>query len=598
MTLSIVGRSIQTTPRSFAHTAVARLALAMTLALIGEVSALGNPMEELGELGELEKKALNATLEQLSLEIDPAPEGKIIGELHVRNREIFAKNEGFFTLLNYLHRTTRPYTVEREVLLRPGDLWDWSRVAETQRNLNDPLLSILVVLVPVRSDKPGTVDLLVVTRDSWSLRTDSAFEIQAGVLSKLIMEPSDFNFLGLRKQVGARFIMDLGDYRVGPLLYDRNIMGTRIRSSLFAGLVFNRQTSAMEGSVSEIDIDYPLWSLERTWGARMVASHQIFVSRLFQDTDLYTYDAPETPDDDQIPWAFDMREFSLDTEVVRATGNAIENRFTLGHELRVQRPSIRDGFIGTDAVREAFTRDVLPRSELTSAAVLRYHMFTPTFGRYRHVETFDLVENHALGPDVTLETALGSRFLGSEIDFVRLRGDVTWTEEIAGAGFAQLRLSASTRIEDADARDTELDVEAKLVSPPISGAFRVLGRARLARRFDDRQNIVFPLGGETGLRGYVIGAFVGRALGVANVELRTSPISYWVFKSGATLFYDVGHAADSIDQLSARHNIGIGLRLMMPQVGRELLRIDWAIPLNGPTAGFPGRISVGFAQVF
>lgn len=556
------------------------------------------PADPLAELGDYERDAVQFGLGYLGLEIETEADDKVIGSIWVINLEIFDAKAGGLRLLNYLHRTTRPEVIEREVLLRPGQPMDWEKVRETERNLSNPLLSILVVIVPVRGDRPDTVDLLVVTRDSWSLRTDSAFEVQAGVLSRLLMEPSDFNFLGLRKQVGLKFDMDLGKYIVGPIYYDRNLLGTRLKTSYFAGLVFNRQTSRIEGSASDVEIEYPLWSLDSVWGARIHGSHRVFVSRLFQDNDLFTYDAPETPEDDAVPWEFDMREMALDVEFVRAFGRDYKNRVTLAQELRVQRPGVREGFSASEVVRQAFIRDVLPRSELTSAVALRYHLFRAAFARYRNVETYDLGEDWQLGLDATLETALGARFLGSETDFMRLGGTLSFTGDLFGAGFFRLALAASTRFEDERASDTAVDLEARLVSPSVARVVRVIARARLARRFRDRQNIVYPVGGETGLRGYIIGAFVGRAMAVANVEARSSPVSLGFTKLGAVAFWDVGHAADQLGDLRPVHDLGVGLRFMVPQFGRELLRVDWAFALSGATAGFPGRLSIGYDQAF
>ena len=66
---------------------------------------------------------------------------------------------------------------------------------------------------------------------------------------------------------------------------------------------------------------------------------------------------------------------------------------------------------------------------------------------------------------------------------------------------------------------------------------------------------------------------------------------------GAMLFYDAGHAADTIDQLSIQHDIGLGIRSLTPQLSREVFRFDLAAPLTGPGAGHP-RLILGFRQAF
>lgn len=573
------------------------LSIVATFALTaGSAAGQANPPRKFGDY---ERAAIAQALGKLSAEIDPAPLGKRVRAIRVVNLKVFGKKERFLRVFNYLHWTTREYTIRREVLLRPGQLWNWNKVRETERLLRNPLMSILAVIVPLRSDVEGTVDLLVVTRDSWSLRPDTGFEIQNGILSKLDIEPSDFNFLGLRKQVGVRFLMDLGQYLTGPIYYDRNLWGTGVKTWYLAGLIFNRQTHAVEGHMAEVVINYPLWSLDQKWGARIHAKDQQWIPRVFQETELFTYDAPETAEDDAIPWSYNMREFSLDSSVVRAMGTTFENRFTLAHELHIARPTVPDTFSGNDTARASFVANVLPRSELTSALAFRYEVFRPRYRSYRNVETFDLPEDELVGADLKLESALASRYFGSEVDFVRLGANLSLTFDLlCGAGFARIEAKASSRIQQGDATDTELDLDAKLVAPSVAGLFRVMARARIARRLDDRQNIVFPLGGETGLRGYVIGAFVGRALLLGNLEVRTSPISVWFFKVGGNAFFDIGHSANRLSDIDLHSDVGVGMRILLPQFGHELIRVDWAVPLKGPTRGLPGRFSVGYKQVF
>ncbi len=67
------------------------------------------------------------------------------------------------------------------------------------------------------------------------------------------------------------------------------------------------------------------------------------------------------------------------------------------------------------------------------------------------------------------------------------------------------------------------------------------------------------------------------------------------------MFYDVGHAAESYGDLVPHHDVGIGLRWLIPQLNSSVFRLDWAIPAqDGPYSerGLPGRITAGFIQAF
>ena len=98
---------------------------------------------------------------------------------------VFGPRDRFLQFFNLFHYTTRGISIEREVTLQPGERWDDTKILETERRLRDPILTARVVVVPVRSAAPGTVDLLVVTRDVWSLRMNSNYELQAGKLTGL-----------------------------------------------------------------------------------------------------------------------------------------------------------------------------------------------------------------------------------------------------------------------------------------------------------------------------------------------------------------------------------------------------------------------------
>src|SRR6185295_11422830 len=59
----------------------------------------------LDSLGTLERQAVDDALAERGLTIDPAPEGKTVGTIHVFNHEVFSRRDGYFQLLNVFHVT-------------------------------------------------------------------------------------------------------------------------------------------------------------------------------------------------------------------------------------------------------------------------------------------------------------------------------------------------------------------------------------------------------------------------------------------------------------------------------------------------------------
>jgi outer membrane protein assembly factor BamA len=121
----------------------------------------------------------------------------------------------------------------------------------------------------------------------------------------------------------------------------------------------------------------------------------------------------------------------------------------------------------------------------------------------------------------------------------------------------------------------------------------------------DTQHAFFVAGGDTGLRGYAIGEFQGPAMMMAHAELRTAPLAVVSQRFGGVLFADAGDAATAFSTLVMRADAGVGLRWLIPQLNASVIRFDYAVAFvdgdltaGGTRAGFPGRFSAGFQQIF
>lgn len=572
------------------------LAVALTLVLTASAAAASG----LRSLGRYEREAVREALARLELELEPEPRGKVIGEVHVAPLPVFPPNAGVLQRLNFLHRTTRPDILARELLIGPGDVYDELLVRESERNLRDPFVINLLVIVPVRSAIPGAVDLLLVSRDVWSLRTNTEFENQQGTFTYLTLSLAENNFLGWRKQTAIVFEMDLGAFSIGPRYRDFNVFGSRLQLLTRPRILFGRESGAIEGSQSETELVYPLWSLARKWSAAARVSHKNNIERDFLGTDIRPFDNPETAEIEAIPQEFDDEQATLTADLTRAFGDELKQHFTAGYELSRSRPRIRESFsrFGDAADAEAFTRLILPRAERVSALIGRYRIFTPRFATYRNINNYDLPEYQQLGPDATLELGLATRLFGSTSTFLRYRAELAWVADIAGSSFARAAVASSGRITSKRVVDQRLDLSMFAATPAFAGLARVVGAVAVTLQDNVEDNELFDIGGQTGLRGYPVGAFQGTSFARANAELRTLPIPLWFIRLGFLAFVDVGHAANDIGALTPHADFGIGMRVLAPQTAEDLYRIDWAIPTRGANRGLPGRLSIGFRQAF
>ena len=411
-----------------------------------------------GSLGRLERESVDEALARLGLAIDPSPEGKVIGRVHVVNQDVFSRHDWYFHLLNAVHRTTRPEILGRELLVVPGQRWDDLLADESVRNLQSmpPLffangerfgaqqMSSIVALVPVASPVPGTVDVLAVTRDVWSLRFNTNFEFQKDRLTLLETSLSENNLFGWRKQLAARFEMDLGRFGVGPTYFDPNMAGTRL-TLLAAGTAwYARGGHGYEGDNELFSLRYPLYSLASRWGAGVDVIHRNEVIRRFCDNELCPADVAGTA----VPFAYRRRDLTADAGAVRSFGQAVVQRVTLGYRFDRRRSLVPPDFpidpANPDLANE-FLATWAPLPETRSEPYLRYQLFTARYGVFRDLDTFDLRENRRLGPLLAVEIAAGLPALGADFVAYPIGATAGWAVAPGGSAFGLAQVMASAR---------------------------------------------------------------------------------------------------------------------------------------------------------
>ncbi len=546
-------------------------------------------------LSRLERRAVDRALEMRGLEIDHAPYGKPIGRIHVVALDVFGPSEGFLRWFNIFHVTTLETSIRAELVIEEGQTWDQRRADESTRRLRDPSSNSLAAIVPVIGEG-GAVDVLVVTRDVWSLRMNSNYEIQDRQLTVLQVALSENNLLGRRKLLAATFRMDQGAYRIGPLYVDKNMFGQHVELRARGGPVFNRKTRELEGSESLVDLSRPLWSLDTEWGAGLAWSHELGIERSFVGPELATYDAPETPIDDLIPYQYRQRKIALSAHVVRGFGSAIEHRARAGYELGIVRPSLMDDFPADPVLRDSFTANVLPRSERTSALFVGWQLFEPRYRNYQNLSTFELAEDTRLGPEAELTVSTALELIGSEANFVRISGNAAWTGSWGGDGIWRARIAATTRLEGGEAIDNVGEAILRLATP-LTELGRAATQIKLSTLFNDTQNQFYTLGGDNGLRGYAINEFRGDRRALWQTELRSRPVPILFTRWGILIFHDVGGAASSFGSMQLHHDAGIGLRSLVPQLNPDVFRFDFAFALDEGRRG-ELRFSAGYDQSF
>ena len=320
------------------------------------------------------------------------------------------------------------------------------------------------------------------------------------------------------------------------------------------------------------------------------------MQRLFTNGAIATYDDPNTVGDDMLQKSYYMRQFALNSNIVRSFGHDIKYRFTIGHSLESTRPTLLPNFPGDAEQASSFIANVLPRSELDSVAYAQFNLFTPQYRSFRNISGFDLSEDVQLGPSASATLGEGLKVLGGEANFTRILASAGWTQPWGPDGLLAAAGNVVMRAQSGGLIDNSTSEQVRAVTPSWHG-FRAVAQATATTMWNETQNRYLTLGSDNGLRGSGIAEFTGQRLFLAQFDIRTAPRSLWTIKYGLVAFYDVGGAANSFGDMPLHQDAGIGLRLLIPQLTAALTRIDVAFPFDGEYRG-QARITAGYGSSF
>jgi hypothetical protein len=387
--------------------------------------------------------------------------------------------------------------------------------------------------------------------------------------------------------------MDSGETEgsYGTVALYRNFVALQDKWAFLVGVSWlNEETRVLDLERSGVIIDYhlpPLPPLTRSGGLPIVSD-----PRLEHQAELSQSGVPIEY------WTSIQR---AGAEMARAFGHQNKTILTWGLELNRRQFQGRrpEGF--SDRAFAAFVREELPVSDTRFSPFVQVEHKTTRFLATRDVETLELQESFSLGQVAALRVYPAARDLGSSRD---LLGTVSWLGYTWPLGDGFLRIIGSSAIEQADRSRHQASAQSALrfVSPRLRFARVVLDTA-LVSTHQNYLNRKLVMGGDTRPRGYVVSYFRGASGFGGSLELRTSAINVLSARVGAVAFYDVGGVGDAVSDLRLRQSLGVGVRVLLPQINRACFRLDWAAPLTAgpgrlPDQPLPGAAYFTFGQAF
>lgn len=602
-----------------------------------------------------EDQLIEAALLRTGLQREREPENLRIERIVIVRESMIASIDPWPSWLNFIHVTTRESVIRQELLLQAGERWNRSKVEESERNLR--ALSILATVrsVACRSKKSGHVIWLVVTKDVWSLKISTDFELVGTVFRTLGLFPVETNFLGRNKQLGLEFSLsqlDLANFSVhdqwivGQYYYDLRLAGTRLRllewfrlflegAALCGGAIGSQvdvwcpttKPGQVRGFYAQVSLDQPLYSLSSTWGFALGIEVLLNQGRAFRQNSVDQEPSPgerrgvslatvqlEHPDGllRAVPRVYERFQLSAYGSYTRSFGYRTKHDIIVGAGVYRFQYDPPTNFPFDEWVRRSFLQQVLPRSESALYVSLTYRLRPTVFRVFRNINRYATTEDFSLGGEfsarvsgavdlntpsqqfMTFSTSFFYRWQwGNNLFSVSTDGSARWQPR---SNEVALRGPWS---------NLQWSVSARNISP-LLWIGRIHAQTLLVLRGLSIDRNFSSLGSEQGLRGYLSGQFIGENMFRVNVEYRTLPLNLWTFHVGLVLFYDGGALWGGSDPnrpeeslpFLYRQSVGLGLRGLFPQFSKSVIRLDVGFPLVENPGPFFNWISFSYEQAF
>ncbi len=496
----------------------------------------------------------------------------VIGKIDIDPRNIFdandpRENKGLYRLADRLHVRTKPSTIRAQLLFKSGDRYSAQRLAETERNLRKLVFIYDAKVFPVRY-VDGKVDVMVVTRDVWTLDPSVSFGRSGGTnsTSYSLQEENLFGWgkdLEIGRQSNVDRTSNIAEYS------DPNVLGSRWTGAL-------AYVDSSDGNQRSAQLSRPFYSLDTTWTAMLSGqTYDRTISRYFLGNIVDQFN------DDEKTY---LIEGGLSSGLVDGWSKRL--LFGMYYD--------RNDFLPTPAT--TLPADPLPPQRTLSYPFVGFDIVQDRYGKVGDENQIGRTEDLYYGTEVTGEIGFSDAAFGANHDALMVKSS-------AGHGFEwpyeqQLFLNwdLSSRVESDHARNLISDAAVRyywrwrpdwLLYGSLSGTVTHL--------LDP--DVQLLLGGDNGLRGYPLRYEAGTSRGLLTVEQRvfTDWYPFRLIRVGAAAFADVGRTWGSgvvgNSDLGLLSDVGLGLRLGNARSGLgNVLHVDLAVPLKD----VPGNHKIQF----
>lgn len=488
--------------------------------------------------------------------------GAVIGDIILQRDNIFdlsnpKENKALYRLANRWHVMTRDEVIRSQLLIVPGQEYSRRLLDESARILRRTRYLFDAKLTPIRYED-GVVDILVQTRDVWTLIPDFSFS-RTGGENKWRIGLVENNLLGFGTRVKVAYEENV-DRDVTLLEYsDRNVARTR------ADLLLQYADSS-DGGAERFRLVRPFYSLDATWSAGTDLYHREFETRFFE---LGEEVAEYRQDGSDFSLFFGSSAGVRDGWVRRWTGGVMYDDTDFSEVLEPELPQL------------------IPEDRKLVYPFLSLDIIEDDFRTTTNRNTMERTEDFLLGTRFLAKLGFASESFGADRE--SLIYDVFFSRGFGSLEKRALLIDTSLtgRVDEGDAANTLVTVNARYYNQQSKKWLFFMGLDGAWGDNLDLDNLQ-ELGGDTGLRGYPLRYQTGDSRLLFTIEQRY--FSNWypfrIVRVGYAAFADVGRTwgdnPAGADPLGWLADVGVGMRFTPTRTSsKEVFHLDVAFPLNG-----------------
>lgn len=488
--------------------------------------------------------------------------GAVVGNITLVRDNVFdtskpGENYALYRLANRSHIVTKDAVIRSQLLIKPGDPYSRRLLDESARLLRQNRYLFDVTVTP-NGYQNGVVDIVVWTRDVWTLVPDLSFS-RTGGEDKWRVGLVENNLFGLGTKVKLTYEENVDRNIAVFEVKDQNLLRTR------ADLLLQFADSS-DGGAERFRLRRPFFALDSRWTAGVDLGSREFENRFY---DLGNEAAEYRQESDYFTVFGGLSNGLRDGWVRRWTAGIVhdDNQFS---------PAPEPEF---PALIPANRRLIYP--------FVGFELIEDDFRTAENRDQMERTEDFLLGTRFSATLGFASTSFDSDRDAL-----LYWANFSRGFGSIEkkallLSTAVSGRVDEGNAANTLFNLSARYYSQQSKKRLFFMSIEGAWGSDLDLENLLL-LGGTSGLRGYPLRYQSGDSRLLFSIEERyfTDWYPFRLFRVGFAAFADAGRTwgRNALGNESAGWltDVGFGLRLVPTRSSaREIYHIDLAFPLDG-----------------